>query len=161
MDVLKEYVMDIGYFMVFSSLVRLFMPSGSFRAYINMFLGLIFMLIILNPISAFIKTGLPSLEDYIIKSSGEISEEMRERAALNENEDIILKEYSAALSERIMAISEGYIEDPRVEVTTDETLKPKAVKVTGKGTALAASELKAALSHIYGIEIISIEVEQE
>ena len=150
MEILRVYIMNIGYFMIFSALVRLFMPGGSFRAYVDMFLGLIFMMIMLNPISAFIKTGLPMLEDYILKSGVRISDDIYDGTSAMENEDMIYREYSHMLIERIKTIAEGYIDSPEVDVETDGKLKPESIVVVGIGSRESAEELEKTLDGIFG-----------
>lgn len=91
MEEIYSYIRNIGYFMIFSAVVRLLIPEGSFRAYINLFLGLMFMVVMLNPISRFVKTELPKLQDYVLKNGAAAGQELF--GGGEENRDIVTEEY--------------------------------------------------------------------
>ena len=53
MNMLLEYVRNIGYFLILMSLVSNVMPDNSYKKYFSMFCGLILMVLVLNPFCDF------------------------------------------------------------------------------------------------------------
>ncbi|MCD8090674.1 MAG: stage III sporulation protein AF [Clostridiales bacterium] len=149
MENIYAYIRNIGCFMVFASVVRLLVPQGSFRDYINLFLGLIFTVIMLNPLSAFIKTDLPKLQDYIIKN-GAAAAELFE-AAEDEGSETVYSTYKKMAEERTAELCSGYIEEAEVSVLIDENFNISEVYIKGK-IIKDCAELIKLISKLYGTE---------
>ncbi|MCD7777686.1 MAG: stage III sporulation protein AF [Clostridiales bacterium] len=149
MEEIYNYIRNIGCFMIFSSVVRLLIPQNSFRDYVNLFLGLIFTVVMLNPLSTFIKTDLPRLEDYVIKNGASVGAELF-GADSEKSRDIVTDEYEKTFEKRISELCKGYIDGAETEVEIDEYFDISAVYIKGKASK-DTSELKRLISGLCGI----------
>lgn len=151
MDGIREYIKSIGYYIVFSSAVKMLVPNKKMREYVNMVLGLIFMVIVLNPISELINTGLPRLEDYIIKSGSELGKSAFNNSEYKQNEDIINNEYKEICENRIKDICNMYFEECDVEISFSKERGVEKIIIYGKEIG-KEQECREILKATYGIE---------
>lgn len=149
MEEIYSYIRNTGYFMIFSAVVRLLTPEDSFRAYINLFLGLMFMVVMLNPISRFVKTELPKLQDYVLKNGAAAGQELF--GGGEENRDIVTEEYKKALEERIEELCKAYVEEGSVSVQTDGSFNVTEVYIEGE-IIKDTGGLKRIVSQLCGLE---------
>ncbi len=123
-------------------------PEGSFRGYINMILGLMLMGIMLNPISAVLKTSLPELQDYVLKEGSSLLSEAFDE---EENRETIISEYEGLVCERVLKLCRDYTENPSVSAEISEDFSVSKIYIKGKQTG-DTEGLKGLIAEIFGCE---------
>ncbi|MEW6082623.1 MAG: stage III sporulation protein AF [Bacillota bacterium] len=63
---LKEWARDIVFILVLAGILELLLPSGSTRKYVKVVMGLIVVLVVLNPVLSLVKGSLPVWEDLAV-----------------------------------------------------------------------------------------------
>ncbi|MCC8014596.1 MAG: stage III sporulation protein AF [Eubacterium sp.] len=148
MENVYDYIRNIGCFAVFAAAVKMISPEGSFRGYINMLLGLVLMGIMLNPVSAVLKTTLPELQDYVLKEGSSLWSEAFDE---EENRETVLLEYEGLVCARVLKLCEGYIENPSVSAEIGDNFSVSRIYIKGKQTG-DTEGLKSLIAEIFGCE---------
>lgn len=147
LEIIYTYIKNIGCFAVFSAIVRMISPEGSFKSYINMFLGLVFIVVMLNPLSVILKTAMPELKDYVMREGAGLGAELFRED--DENRDIVVSQYRTLAEERISGLCEGYVEGASVRAEIEDDFSLRAVYI--EGTLIGDGEkLISVIDRVFG-----------
>ena len=135
MNMLLEYVRNIGYFLILMSLVSNVMPDNSYKKYCRMFCGLILMVLVLNPFCDFMnmegdlsdvfananyKSQVADLENQLINNDNSMNDRI-----ISEYEQLIIDELQG------IATTEGlYILDVDVSILEEEEVELSSLSIT-------------------------------
>lgn len=168
MNVLLEYVRNIGYFLILMSLVGNVMPDNSYKKYCRMFCGLILMVLVISPFYDFLNME-GDLSDVFVDASfksqvAELKSQLMENdISMNER---IIDEYEQLIIDECqgIAVDEGlYILDVSVDVIEEEDMELvglNMVVTTDKDKYVATKE-KEELDNIGNISVDKINVGEE
>ncbi len=158
---LNEYIRSIGFFLIFITFIGIILPGSKFKNYINLILGLVLIIIILNPLTLILRAAdnkelnafnlLPDTFNSITyQEEGEYySQKQRELIEANLNHQ--LKPQISGLLE-----AEGY------EVTdVTATLNDDLSQIASLTLSLTQLEEKKGFIRIEKIEPVNINVKGE
>lgn len=169
MNMLLEYVRNIGYFLILMSLVGNVMPDNSYKKYCKMFCGLILMVLVISPFYDFInmegdlsdafvdvnyKSQVAELENQLMNNDSNMNERI-----IGEYEQLIIDECQG------IAMEEGlYILDVKVDIVEEEQLKLvglNMVVTTDKDKYLLMKDKRKDEENVGDISIDKINVGKE
>lgn len=160
---LKQWVHNIAVFIIFYSIVKMVMPKTHYRKYVELILGLIFIIIVASPLINVM--GMDNmLTMNIVKQELKISE-----ASLKENQsylntkqqEIIEKEYKDLLREQLKRLVEEeglYIDDYTININKEQG---KYGELEGIKLVLTDVETEGSIHGIDEIEEITIQVNEK
>ncbi len=184
MEYIKEYVRVIVFYVVFTSLVEIIMPSDKYAKFIRIFLGLILMFLVMQPLF-FIMGGDRNIslnvnmgyEEYIKENEKSIDsnyiEEQQSKLLLSGNieskkreiEQIVENESEYKVVECEIEVEEGKdikVKYIKLELKKEDDKKIKAIKkivieVDEKNVENGESlEIKKLLSEVYNLSVDNI-----
>ncbi len=104
MENLKSWARDIVFIMVFAGILELMLPSGSIRKYVRVVMGLVIVVVVLNPIISLMKGSLPQweLETYKPVAAEEVTPEVP-----RETEEAVMRVFARELEAEIEKAAEA------------------------------------------------------
>jgi len=145
MNALKELVRSLAVIIIFTSFMEMLLPNSKMKNYVRLVLGLFVIVIILNPVLAF----LDSSKDFSIQAWIEPSQNKELKAILNDAREIttasrqsVLDDYAAKVEQQMAAIIRltPEISSAEVEVTLEQGSSETATGEIGK--VLITAQLK-------------------
>ena len=136
-NALADYTQNIAMIIIFTTFVNLIMPSGDFKKYIKMVLGLIVIITILGPINSILFKNKPSYTDILKRYQLEIEQTTVQSESgmfLETQKDIILDNYREKLIPQMIEIVEKGNKVAVVALTIDfnqETTSNEFGKIIG------------------------------
>jgi stage III sporulation protein AF len=172
LDFFKNWVMQIVNIAILAVILEVLIPSSSLKKYAKVSIGLVIIVVILNPILSFLRES-PSLEaqifknDYLLRNSSidALSEKAKENTKY-----LIAKEYKARLSKEIKEkLKSVYdLEEIEVEPVIEDDLdkkefgKIKSLVVQIKGhEGFNRDEIKKLISAFYNVPLKNITIKEE
>lgn len=103
LDTISEYVKNIAFFMVLSSVCILFVPEGRLRSVVSLITGIMLMLIVLKPVNMLM--GAED-ESNVVKNSIKLNERaaknsLEQWGANNEEEKMVLEVFERACEDML------------------------------------------------------------
>lgn len=119
MEALKELVRNLAAIIILTSVIEMVLPNSKMRNYVRLMLGLFVIVIILNPILAFLgSSGDFSTQAWVEPShNDQLNEIMGDAQELSvQSRDIVLDDYSQKVEQQIAALVKLSPEVNEVEV---------------------------------------------
>lgn len=135
MNMLLEYVRNIGYFLILMSLVSNVMPDNSYKKYCRMFCGLILMVLVINPFYDFINLD-GDLSDAFANASYKSQVAYLENQLINNDNSMneqLIEQYEQLIMDECQGIAgdEGlYILDVKVDILEEEDMILTGLNIT-------------------------------
>lgn len=146
------YIKNVGYFVVFASLIRLAVPKGSFRSYVDMFIGIVFIIIMLSPFEGMFRMGSSDLEDHIYSRSAELGRALISAEGFEEGAEIAKKEHKRLIEERAESLCGECFSGVRAEAVLGDDFDVEEIRIWGRQKPGAdPTGLKGELSAIFGV----------
>ena len=102
---MSNYIQSIAVFLIFSSIISIILPNKKYESYLKLFMGIIFIFIVIEPISSFINFGNINLDQLNFQTSQQNFESEIQNANIEQINNIIL-EYELILKETLRNIVE-------------------------------------------------------
>lgn len=169
---LVKWIKNIAIFYIVAALVMQLIPGKEYQKYIRVFLGIITIILIVNPVSKLI-TKEPSLENYLsLNYNLQMEEELRAELEImgNLREQVILEDYikptQNEIEKYVNSLGAVYI-DSVIQVDMNEQSENfgKIIKITVEATCdytqskeLIKIEIKKYLANFYNLDIGNINV---
>ena len=169
---LVKWIKNVAIFYIVAALVMQLIPGKEYQKYIRVFLGIITIILIVNPVSKLISKE-PSLEDYLsLNYNLQMEEELRAELEImgSLREQVILEDYIKPTQNEI----EKYVNslgavytDSIIQVDTDEKSENfgKITKIIVEATCdytqskeLIEIEIKKYLANFYNLDTRNINV---
>ncbi len=122
MDFVRQWTITIVSVIIFITFVEILIPNSNNKRYINVVVGFLLMIIILNPLTKFI-TGEIDFEESILKSLNQIEAETAKNVINNiqySNEEMVISLYKKKIVEQVTT---------RLEKNTDYLVKDVLVNI--------------------------------
>lgn len=122
MDFVRQWTITIVSVIIFITFVEILIPNSNHKRYINVVIGFLLMIIILNPLTKFI-TGEIDFEDSVLKSLNQIEAETAKNVINNiqySNEEMVVSLYKKKIVEQVTA---------RLEKNTDYVVEDVIVNI--------------------------------
>lgn len=172
MDGLVQWIKNMAVFYIVAALIMQLIPGKEYQKYIRVFLGIITIILIINPVSKWL-TKEASLDEYLsLNYNLQMEEELRAELEImgNLREQVILEDYIAPAQKEIEkyvnSIGASYV-DSVIEVETDENSANfgKITKIIVIATCdytqskeLLEIEIKKYLANFYNLDNRNINV---
>lgn len=120
LGLISIYVKRLAIFMIFSSFIGILMPNNEYRGYIKLIMGIILILIMLQPI----KNIVTNYDDMVFFKEYELNKEIaKEELEIYEDKqtEMILIQFEKKLKEQISLLLSDYGQVKSVEVKVDNT----------------------------------------
>ena len=122
MDFVRQWTITIVSVIIFITFVEILIPNSNNKRYINVVVGFLLMIIILNPLTKFI-AGEIDFEESILKSLNQIEAETAKNVINNiqySNEEMVISLYKKKIVEQVTT---------RLEKNTDYLVKDVLVNI--------------------------------
>lgn len=127
MELIRDWIITIISVIIFVTFVEILVPSSNYKRYINVVVGFLLMIVILNPLTKLI-SGEIDFGEGIIRTSNQIELATAKNRINNieySNNEAVVKLYKSEISKqlksRIEQNTEYIVEDVLVEVFDDST----------------------------------------
>lgn len=172
MDWLVQWIKNIAIFYIVAALIMQLIPGKEYQKYIRVFLGIITIILIVNPVSKYLSKE-KSLDEYLsLNYNLQMEEELKAELIImgNLREQVLLEDYIVPVQKEIEAYVNGLgaeYEDSVIKVDTDEksTNFGKITGITVKVTCdytqakdLIEIEIKNYLANFYNLDNRNINV---
>lgn len=169
---LVKWIKNIAIFYIVAALVMQLIPGKEYQKYIRVFLGIITIILIVNPVSKLI-TKEPSLEDYLsLNYNLQMEEELRAELEImgNLREQVILEDYikptQNEIEKYVNSLGAVYIDSViQVDINEQSENFGKIIKITVEAICdytqskeLIEIEIKKYLANFYNLDIGNINV---
>jgi len=121
---LSLYIKNIAVFLIFSTFIEIIMPNNRFKEYIRFVLGIILIVIMIEPINNIIADISKDLDINVMK----LETELNKNIIKSENEfytqkqnEIIKKEFKNSLENQIKAICQKYFIVEDINIILDDS----------------------------------------
>ncbi len=103
-EIFSDYIKNIALSIIFSVFISMLLPDNNFKKYIDIVLGFIIMIMVLNPVKDFVLKNDISFDLKVFNKSAEIENTLllNQKNLYEENQrEIIIKTYKSKLNEQI------------------------------------------------------------
>ena len=157
------YVKRLAVFMIFNSFIGILMPNNSYRGYVNLTMGIILMLIMVQPIGSLIS----STENMVFAKEYELQREITEREInmySDKQRELIISQFKTGLNKQVTELIKGYgeVTDVGFEISDNG----ENIEIKGINIEMAAKNdenqtimnVKKLLSDFYNLEESNINI---
>ncbi len=123
-SIFLSYIKNISICIIFTAFVEMLLPNDNFKKYINLILGFIIIIVILNPIKNFMSSA-DQIDFKVFSISSKIDNDLllNQKSIQNKQKDLIISTYKQQLEQQIKKIiseqTDLKIENISIEVDED------------------------------------------
>lgn len=146
-DFFENWALALSGVIVFGSMCEMIMPSGVYKKYVHLTIGIMLVLTVLKPITNF----KGDIKTEISDSTGEYAEYTEYTSAEMRQRDEIIKIYKAKLCEKIKATAGDEEVEVKCEICEEEQDFGKIESICIESKNLIDKDIKNILAKDYGI----------
>lgn len=113
------YIKSIAFFIIFMAFIEIVLPNGKYRSYINLVLGIILIIMMIQPVNKLLYKFNISIDNEILNANYELDKSIIEKESQYYNEkqkEIILNSFRDKIKEQITYLLEDYAVVSNIEI---------------------------------------------